>query len=357
MFGRARKWIVYGIPWVLSAAYFAFWDTVLYSQPFHRMLPMNLLQHMVWALEGLLILDLAKRCPIDTFSPRAWKAWLVNLGAGTGYAVLGLAIAWVIALGFKSQAELPHGTTAALKSLRHFFAVYYHSVLLIMWVVLGTSQVYLLNRRVRTGELEAAQMAHSLVQARHQALRAQLQPHFLFNTLHSISTLIHLDPDAADKMVIRLADLLRMSLDTTTEQLIPLRREIVCVELYLGIEKVRFQERLEIRTEIPAELGEIPVPSFLLQPLVENAIKHGLSKLGRGGRILIRARRDGDWLVLEVEDTGVGYQPTGSEGVGLSNTRSRLALLYGESQSLEISGIPDTGTRVAVRVPISGRAV
>jgi len=352
MLNRARRWIVYGGVWALSATYFAFWDTVLYKQPILRMLPLNLLQHLVWALEGLLILAMARRVPIDTFSPKAWRAWVVNLGAGVALAVLGLAIAWVLALGFKTSAARPHDFMTGVKALQHFFALYFHSVLLIMWVVLGTSQVYFLIGRVRKGELEAARLEHSLIESRHQALKAQLHPHFLFNTLHSISTLVHLDPDAADTMVIRLAALLRLNLDTAVDQLIPLKNEIAYTELYLGIEKVRFQDRLMVVIDMAPNVSEALVPSFLLQPLVENAIKHGLSGLARGGIVTIRAHQVGPWLELTVEDNGAGFQPR-PEGVGLSNTRSRLALLFKESHSIQISGNPDNGTCVVLRIPFA----
>lgn len=352
MWNRARSWFIYGGVWSLSAVYFTFWDTVLYKQAFFPMLAMNMLQHMVWATEGLFILELARRVPIDTFAPRAWRAWVVNCGAGVATAVLGLAIAWGISLGFKAHSTWPHNFKDAVHALQHFFALYFHSVLLIMWVVVGTSQVYFLIQRVRKGELEAAQLQHSLIESQHQALKAQLHPHFLFNTLHSISTLVHLDPDAADTMVIRLASLLRLNLETAFDQMVPLKNEIAYTELYLGIEKVRFQDRLKVVTDVAPDVLEALVPSFLLQPLVENAIKHGLSGLSRGGIITLRARREGEELVLHVEDNGVGFkgQP---ERVGLSNTRSRMELLFQKSHSVEISGAPDNGTCVVLRLPFA----
>jgi two-component system LytT family sensor kinase len=352
MFERTRHWIVYGAIWALSALYFTTWDVVYFRQSFLTVLPLNLAQHCIWALEGLLILRLARRFPIESLSPKAWRAWSLNLGAGILFALIGLGSAWLLAIVFQwpelRQAAHPGWVQ---KSLLKFFSMYFQPVLLIMWAVLGAYHVVRMNHRMRMQELEAAQLQGSLVQARLQALQSQLQPHFLFNTLHSISALIHLEPESADRMVTRLADLLRLTLDTSVEQCIPLKKEIAVIEGYLAIEKVRFQERLDIRIEIPSDLAEARVPSFILQPIVENAIKHGISTVARGGHLGIRASRDGEWLVLEVQDDGAGFQPE-HEGIGLANTRSRLALMYKDRQKLEIFSVRDKGTRVIIRIPV-----
>jgi len=352
MFSRTRHWFFYAGIWVLSSIYFTTWDVVFFHQAFLKVLPLNLLQHSVWALEGLLILRLAQRFPIETLSPKAWRAWGLNLGAGVFFTILGLGVAWLLALFFqRSEARLMSAPGWFWKSLGTFFSMYFQPVLLIMWAVLGAYHVFLISQRFRIRELQAVQLERSLVQARLQALQSQLQPHFLFNTLHSISALIHLDPESADRMVTRLADLLRLTLDTSVEQRIPLRKEISVTEVYLAIERVRFQDRLEVRFEIPPELAEVQVPSFILQPIVENAIKHGISGLARGGHLLIRASREGEWLALEVQDDGAGFNSE-REGIGLSNTRSRLALMYKDRQKLEIFTAMDKGTRVIIRIPI-----
>jgi len=351
MFGRTRHWLFYGGIWVLSALYFTTWDVVYFHQAFLKVLPLNLLQHTVWALEGLLILRLARRFPIESLSIKAWRPWVLNLGAGVAFTILGLGVAWLFALVFQGFMPDKVQPDWVWKSLLKFFSMYFQPVLLIMWAVLGAYHVFLISERMRLREVASAQLEGSLVQARLQALQSQLQPHFLFNTLHSISALIHLEPEAADRMVTRLADLLRLTLDTSMQQRIPLRKEVAVTEVYLAIEKVRFQDRLEVHIEVPPELAELPVPSFILQPIVENAIKYGVSALARKGHIGISASREGDWLLLEVQDDGAGFSGE-HEGIGLSNTRSRLALLYQDRQQLEIFTVKDKGTRVIIRIPI-----
>jgi LytS/YehU family sensor histidine kinase len=152
-------------------------------------------------------------------------------------------------------------------------------------------------------------------------------------------------------MVAKLGDLLRLNLDAEATQEIPLEKEMTLVEAYLAIEKVRFQDRLQVEVVIPQDLQKAAVPKFILQPLVENALKHGLAPRARPGRLTLRAAREGEWLDLEVQDNGAGFDSV-REGVGLRNTRARLLLLYHENQKLEIFSVPDKGTRIVVRIPL-----
>jgi LytS/YehU family sensor histidine kinase len=188
-----------------------------------------------------------------------------------------------------------------------------------------------------------------------QALKSHLQPHFLFNTMHSISALMLTDVAAADKMMSRLSDLLRMSLESSGIQITSLNRELEFVAGYLEIEKVRFGERLSIVLDIAAETLDAQVPSLLLQPLVENAIRHGISRLSSGGTVRIVASRDGRDLYLRVRDNGPGLvsvvgTPRGT-GFGLRTTRERLQTLYGNQHSFEIHDVPSGGVEVSVRIP------
>lgn len=199
--------------------------------------------------------------------------------------------------------------------------------------------------------MEAARLEARFAEAQNLALRMQLQPHFLFNTLHSISALIHADPDAADSMISRLGDFLRMTLEAPPDQLVPLRKELAFIESYLAIERIRFQDRLSVRVEITQELLEAKVPSFILQRLVENALKHGLADRPRGV-LTLRAKRDSDLLVLEVQDDGEGFVAD-REGVGLSNVRARLGLLYKGRHCIDILGMAGHGTLVALRLPLN----
>jgi LytS/YehU family sensor histidine kinase len=181
----------------------------------------------------------------------------------------------------------------------------------------------------------------------------QLNPHFLFNTLHAISALVHKDVEAADRMIARLSDLLRYALESTDAQEVPLRQELGFLNRYLEIEQTRFGDRLTVRLDIAPETLDALVPNLVLQPLVENAIRHGIEPRAKPGRIDLRARRENGRLKLEVCDNGVGL-PSGripEEGVGLSNTRARLQQLYGEGHCFELGDAPGGGLMVSVELP------
>jgi two-component system LytT family sensor kinase len=206
------------------------------------------------------------------------------------------------------------------------------------------------EREVRTFELEA-----QLAKAHLQALKSQLQPHFLFNTLHSISALMLTDVQAADRMMTRLSDLLRMSLENNGVQETSLSRELEFVGGYLEIEKVRFEERLEVVLEIPPDTLDARVPHLLLQPLVENAVRHGISRRSAAGEIRIGASHDDHSLYLRVRDNGPGLGEhearPGKVGLGLVATRERLQTLYGSDQSVDVRSLPEGGAEACVRIP------
>lgn len=351
MLKKPLHWLLYIGIWVLMGLYYTSWDMAVYRAAFLNVLPMNLCQNAVWGLEGLLIIRLAERFPIESFSRRSLPAWILNLGAGFVLALLGLGAAWLIALGFQVLENPAMAAKASFKGFTRFLFMYLHSTLILMWAVLGAFHGFLLFKGMKTREMEKAQLETSLALARNQTLLAQFQPHFLFNALNSISSLIHSDPERADRMVARLGDLLRINLDTQSSQEVPLATEMELVEAFLAIEKIRFQDRLEVILAIPPELARRPVPKFILQPLVENALKHGIAPRSGLGQVTIRATVDGDRLILEVQDNGGGFIGT-REGIGLRNTRARLQMLYRDQAQLEIFSLPDKGTRVLVRIPL-----
>jgi two-component system LytT family sensor kinase len=214
------------------------------------------------------------------------------------------------------------------------------------------------TRTLRERELRAVQLEEKLTKTRLQVLKSQLQPHFLFNTMHSISSLMLTDVRAADRMLTRLGDLLRMSLELTGTQITTLSREIEFVNCYLEIEKARFAERLTVAFDISPETLDALVPHLLLQPLVDNAVKHGVSRLPGGGEIRIAATTQAHQLMIEICDNGPGISNRGtlpSSGLGLRITRERLASLYGHDQSLELLGLPEGGARAQVCIPFLAR--
>ena len=198
---------------------------------------------------------------------------------------------------------------------------------------------------------EAAELHAQVTDARLNALRTQLNPHFLFNTLNAVSTLVDEDPPSARRMIARLSDLLRHTLGEGDEQEIPLARELEMLQQYLDIMEVRFQDKLEVSIETEASLDDALVPNLVLQPLVENAFRHGLALMQTVGRVAVRVVRDDGDLVLTVRDNGRGPAKEVREGVGLTNTRARLTQLYGARQRLALTAYEGGGALVEVRLP------
>ena len=215
-------------------------------------------------------------------------------------------------------------------------------------VVLHHAVVY--YRVSRDRALRASQLETRLAQTQLQMLRMQLQPHFLFNTLHSISALMHKDVRRADSMIVALSDLLRMSLQNIGAQEVPLQSELDFLQRYLEIMSLRFGDRLRLSLDVDPETRDARVPNLFLQPLVENSFRHGFGDLGQGS-IAITVRRDGDMLHCEVADDGRGLRTGHKEGVGLASTRQRLAHLYGDRQVFSLHGAPGEGVRVSMAIP------
>jgi two-component system, LytTR family, sensor kinase len=249
------------------------------------------------------------------------------------------------------------------------FAVFHGPMVLnhfiLFWGVLaaGFARDYFLRfraREVETARLhaETAQLQTQLAEAKLSALNAQLNPHFLFNTLHAVSSLVERDPRGVRRMIARLSELLRYTLDGGTANEVVLAQEIAFLERYLEIMQIRFQGQLEIDVQISDDVRDALVPSLILQPLVENAVKHGVDKISGTGKIRILARRDVDRLVLSVSDNGPGpakIAKLDDAGVGLANIRQRLEQLYSSAQSLSLSELPSGGTVAQIVIPFRTR--
>ncbi|MFN2398183.1 MAG: sensor histidine kinase [Gemmatimonadaceae bacterium] len=229
----------------------------------------------------------------------------------------------------------------------------------------GFARDYFLRFRARQEETirlqaEAAQLQGQLAEARLSALRTQINPHFLFNTLHAVSTLVERDPRGVRRMIARLSELLRYTLDGVGEQEVPVEQELTFLNRYLEIMQIRFPG-LQVHTQVDPSVLDALVPNLILQPLVENAVKHGVSHIHGTGRIEIRGGREGEFVVLSVRDNGPGL--SGSEapgdeggGLGLRNTRARLAQLYGNFQSLTLRAADGTGLVAEVTLPYHTRS-
>jgi hypothetical protein len=223
-------------------------------------------------------------------------------------------------------------------------------------VAAGFARAYFLRDQIRGREAvaleaRAARLQAQLADAQLTVLRMQLNPHFLFNTLHAISALVERDPGGVRRMIARLSELLRYTIDRRADDEIPLRDELAFLQRYIEIMEVRFQGRLRIERIINDETLEALVPNLVLQPLVENALEHGAARAIGEGRIEIGARRDGARLLLRVRDNGPGPNAGAGSGVGLTNTRARLAQLYGEAASVTLTAAPEGGALAEITLP------
>jgi two-component system, LytTR family, sensor kinase len=319
-----------------------------------QLVPSRLLDWYSCALFTPAFFWLARRYPIDRAH---WtRALPVHLGASIASVILKYALLVAILRTLLGQSSV--SLLGALSS--NFFIE-----LMIFWAVIGIVHAILFYRRSQEREQLATELRARLSEAQLEVLKGQLRPHFLFNTLNSVSTLVHSDPDAADRMVVQLGDLLRASLEHSGAHEIPLAEELALLERYLGIMRVRFHDRLRVELAIAPEAYSALVPHFILQPLVENALEHGIARRAGAGLLLIAARPDGRSLQLTVGDDGPGIDASScsatggvpGEGVGLGNTRLRLRQLYGDAHGLTIGQMPSGGTLVTMVLPLHYAAV
>lgn len=236
--------------------------------------------------------------------------------------------------------------------------------LLVYFAIVGASlaRFYFLNDQARVDEMrvlraESAELQARLAEAQLAVLRTQLNPHFLFNTLNAISSLVERDAKGVRRMIARLSDLLRHTLEQTAEQEVPIEKELELLQRYLDIMEVRFQGRLEVSLNVDDGAHDALVPNLILQPLVENALKHGVAATEGPGRVEVDVQRDAGDVVLTVRDNGPGPStPSGSNGVGLRNTVARLEQLYGKGQRFTLRPGDAGGTVAEVRLPYHTRS-
>ena len=300
------------------------------------------IQWLPWLCTAPGVIILARRMPLR--GPH----WLRHVAVHVVATFVVAAVVIALTLAFRPLSGNP---TAA----RAFGAEYLrsiHSVAVVYWLLVAGTHVADTLRRTRERESQVARLEVQLADARLAALQAQLHPHFLFNTLHAISSLIHEDPDAAEDMLTALSDLLRTTLGRGQQREVPLRDEIDFLERYLDIEKMRLGDRLQIALDIPPHAADVLVPSFTIQPLVENAIRYAIAPRRAGGRLEIRAERTDGWLRLTVADDGpgLGAPTTGGWGISLENMRARLAHLYGDGYRLSIADRPTGGATVTIEI-------
>ncbi len=309
----------------------------------------NLAYWLVWTAFAPVVLYLGMRYRL--VSGALVRGLAVHGGASVLFAALHLAIVTAVAAGLRAWLfHVPLST--ALDEIRVPMRIHVEWEITMYWALVGLAHAISFRADARERELRAAQLEARLVQAQLQALQRQLQPHFLFNSLHTIAALVHRDVAAADAMIERLGDLLRMTLSAGDAAEVSLARELEHVRHYVAIEQANMGQRLAVSIEADPETLGASVPVLLLQPLVENAIRHGLAPRAAGGHVRIAARRTGDVLALTVQDDGLGVRAGGSRsGIGLENARQRLRQLYGDAQSLTVESPPGGGAVVSIRLP------
>ena len=240
-------------------------------------------------------------------------------------------------------------------ALSHYFVQHVQLYLLTYWALVAAAQFYRLYDESRNRQLRAARLETQLSAARLESLRSQLQPHFLFNTLHAAVGLVHEDPDGTEDILLRLSQLLRASLVDYHTNEIPLHKEMEFIDCYIGIQQRRFGERLRIEHRIDAGALDLAVPSLILQPLVENAILHGIGTHKGNDVIEVKAFLENGGLVLEVRNHNSALDDVTerllSRGVGLANTRARLQELYGEGQTMQLLNLEPRGVCVRLAIP------
>ncbi len=355
-------WMLVGLSFGINDYLFADIHVRFYQEPLPLMsvLAWELAYWPVWAAISPLIFRLARRFPIERNN---WlRNLLLSIVAGlfitVAHRAIYLFIAWFLYITADNSID-------SISYLFHrLFLFNLPTGFMSYGVILLVSHVINYHKRFREEELKATELKAELAQAKLQAAQAQLQalkmqlhPHFLFNTLNSISALLNEDVEAADEMLARLGDFLRLTLENSGAQMISLRDELEFSRRYLEIEQVRFQDRLTVQMDIEAQTLEAQVPNMILQPLIENAIRHGISQRLANGKIEIHAARQDNQLRLTVQDNGPGValSENSKTGVGLANTRERLKQSYSGVHNFEIQAAPEGGTLVTLTIPFALR--
>ena len=300
-------------------------------------------EQWIWAALTPVVFWTAGRVPLRR--PHLARAVAVH----TAMFVLLTTVHGALAQWLEPPWTRPAGYAGPMLLLRVLGGVY--SDLWMYWPLVGLHALLSAHARQREQERQAARLRELSADLRLSLLRAQIQPHFLFNTLHAISALLKSDPRAADDLVSDLAEILRASFADGATPETTLGRELELVACYLRIQRHRFGDRLQVDWQVDETARAVRVPALALQSLVENAVVHGLAPSPRGGTLTLVARREGDALRLVVRDDGVGLAPGHREGVGLSNTRERLARLHGEAARFLLDGAPGRGTTVELLLP------
>lgn len=319
----------------ISRQVWSLWDYLRWS----------MIEWYTWAALAPLVFRLAEKYPIH--APVRLRGLGIQLPLSFGVTMLAMVIGAFISTWFEP------GTF--MDQMWQFLGQHVATGLLTYWALFAIQQAMAFHAEKARRELEASKLATELAQSRLQALKSQLQPHFLFNTLHAIATLLDEDALSAEDMLLRLSDLLRAFLEDYDGQEISLRRELVLLDLYLGIQRMRFKDRLTTQIYISPDTLQCAVPSLILQPIVENAIRHGIGERVGTDCIEIESRRENDSLCIDVRNHNsmleAGPSASTGHGIGLTNTTLRLRELYGDAAHVRLEMIWPQGVICRLRLP------
>jgi len=353
---RRTRFAMIWLIWTIVALFFSTQVYMMYYStgnspiPYAKAFFVQLSACYLWALTTPLLLWLARRYRIDrnNWQKRVVFHALLSMGLSSTLIVVHFVV-YMLIMGHPEKIT-PFWT---------FDYLYWNldRWLLVYWFIFLTSHAANYYRSYREGELKASQLRTQLAQSQLEALKMQVHPHFLFNTLHSISALLNKDTESARKMISRLGDFLRMTLESGGAMEVTLQQELEFLNGYLEIERIRFQDRLTTNIEVDPEVLNVRVPNLILQPIVENAMRHAISRTNSGTVEITAFPRNGS-VRIEVKDNGPGItsepkaiMSRNSRGVGLANTQARLAGLYGSKAKFELRNRPTGGLSVMLEVP------
>jgi two-component system LytT family sensor kinase len=353
-------WDYYNVRWYLIFAFWTFVGLFMASEDYlsyilgghsvawYKLLIAQLPFAYVWALMTPFLLWLVRRFPIE--SGYRIRNFLIHVFLSTALSALTIvgihaAFLYLFHINFSY-----HSLLQSISDNIHYYGLIY-------WVILLVTHAFDYYNRFREAELRESKLQAQLAQAQLQALKMQLHPHFLFNTLHSISALQRKDLIAANNMIVRLGDFLRLTLNDSGAQEVPLQKELEFLECYLEIQRIRFQDRLSVNIDVDPKALDAQVPNLILQPIVENAFKHGIAPHAAPGHIDIRAHCNNGLLRLQVQDNGHGLCNSDccgfvmKEGLGLANTKARLNRLYDKDYRFDLTNVPEGGLLVSLEIP------
>lgn len=358
---RSQRWIWIGLIWfgfgLVDAIQTVF---VMRAEGMHhawvKLFVITVLYWLAWALATPLVLHLGHRFPPVKWQPLT--TWLVHILACAGIGLI--FTAWTTWLDLLTNPYADNSASPALQGpfVHLWFNKFYNGILssiLLYAAILAFGYAVSSRERLALQQTETARLNEQLSKAQLHALRQQIEPHFLFNTLNAVAGLVREGRnDSAVSMIAGLSDFLRRVLDDSTRQQVPLGEEVEFAQKYLDIQKIRFAERLQLSVDVPTELYTAQVPALILQPMVENAVKHGIAKRAQGGSIRIAASRSNGMLTLSVSNDGPSLPADwemARSGIGISNVRTRLKSLYGDTFELSMRNQEGGGVAVSLSLP------